>query len=272
MDALSTSTVHDGIMHALSRGYTNQYQDKDTVSLNGFRELFVLDLHNMGYGYSIRNKKDLILYMRYQETIAYDKRGCPYFIKFRKPFYDFTEDILKIKTCTFSWGDEHIEENEGIEPLDEEEEEFLSNVSDRYGIECEYEYGDLSLACCDFHFMTAGRTTFITFDEEIPLTNDFIVEVSDNLPYLKNLRVSYSLPSNNIQEDQIMRLPNLCSFNGQLVTFTLHLIGVSDNEPFHFPEFVSQDLPLLSNLRDFTLFSDDDITSTYVEGFLKFHF
>ena len=84
MDLLTPTTIYGSIRHRLSIIYSNQYQDKDGCSLNGFRRL-ICDCYEESEEYPTI---DQFLHAKISrsDTIL-DKRGCPIYLSIFEALY-----------------------------------------------------------------------------------------------------------------------------------------------------------------------------------------
>ena len=90
---ISCQDIYHIYKHPLSILIHLKFQDKDSVSLNGYREfLFSSCL--------ISSEDDLMEMMK--GTFLQDKRGCPIYVHIDKPLdFDFPEEVLARKLCSF---------------------------------------------------------------------------------------------------------------------------------------------------------------------------
>jgi len=238
MEAVCTLEIHHAINHALSRLYTRNFQDKNAVSLNGFRE-FLLRLLLIKKNYQSVNKK--LRNIRQRVDLVLDWRGCPSFMGFSVPPHESSFEIAKIRSC-------HFYNPSNYDTLDYLTEHEMMVRKELYTV-CQNNsrrinsgrvYSPVVLQC-DGH-VTEIRSSGL-LGSQLLLTEE-VMDLVSQFTHIKHLEFFQILSPSH--KSDYLSYTNLGSLPSSLISLELSMIV---NEEDSYPYFISQFIPLLTNLR-----------------------
>ena len=249
--------VHHVIYHPLSRILSDNYQDKDGCSRNGFLEFLFDDLFDSFEDYYHDWWLDLYGY----SDLYFDYRGCPYKIQLKMDqLNDLPSSILDIKSCFFTKNHKGSKEDK-IENI--RKSAILNGDQDLPFIVHMLETGNIPHGY-NKEFINHPLYKWIGYDfSEILFNSGHIISLynkwleacnfrtlSDSLPYLKHLSVS-------ICEDSKAYRYGQESFVGLIRVLTslvsLEISSIYNPDNVLNPQEIYDEIGYLTNLRDLTI-------------------
>jgi len=226
MELPTALTLHHVITHPLSRIYISRYQDKDCVSLNGFR------------GFMFENKlveseeelKRLLI-----KDLMSDKRGCPIYMRIEKELEDeiplllgSTIRLAKVPTSSF--------------PIVREEQDLIINTFDSV-VDGDTFWNDDRELDITQDLVNVSNGNVISFhptQHKFTLTSDLVLTLS-LLPSLSYIYIKIYLTPQDGEEIDFTPLSNL-------VSLRLDIMRVDCDV-----SFLDESLRLFSKLKGMTL-------------------
>jgi len=273
MEPIIPLTLHHVITHLLSKKEMNQYQDKDAVSLCGFKEFLLIKCF-------FRQTANLGEMMRCHDIIS-DKRGCPSYVDFEDIHCaaddEIDEEVLKMRSCVFlNFTDEHnIINSQELELFNLEGESTTSDIlinrkgdSDLSQNENEEEDGyddvlDEMYELFRSYEICAEGHVIAYNDQGENLSNDLLKFLSQ-FPYLKGILTFYGEEKYLESAEDISILPSFSNF--QMLSSTLLSLWIifKPKTKDSLPQNILSDIQFASKLRFLNL--DSCATFGNIEG------